>query len=122
MKRTLSALAKLSVGACSYVVYSSFYNFGKGLNFHDSGTVPNLGLAKIFAMQSFITNCETNNTGSPDSNNNSKHNFVLEVKSDDFKSLVLNSKKDVVIVFYAPWCGYCRRLSKKRYLFKFIIL
>lgn len=32
---------------------------------------------------------------------------VPEVSSDTFASIVLDNKKDVVLMYYAPWCGFC---------------
>jgi len=36
---------------------------------------------------------------------------VLTVVGDTFEELVLNNDKDVVIQFYAPWCGHCKQLA-----------
>ena len=29
----------------------------------------------------------------------------------NFDDLVTNSEKDVLIEFYAPWCGHCKKLA-----------
>lgn len=31
--------------------------------------------------------------------------------AENFKELVLESPKDVLIEFYAPWCGHCKKLA-----------
>jgi protein disulfide-isomerase A6 len=35
---------------------------------------------------------------------------VVELNDANFDSIVLNSKKDVLAEFYAPWCGHCKKL------------
>lgn len=36
---------------------------------------------------------------------------VKTVVHDNFKSLVLDTKKDVFLEVYAPWCGACKRIA-----------
>jgi protein disulfide-isomerase A1 len=36
---------------------------------------------------------------------------VVILKGTSFADLVLNNDKDVLVEFYAPWCGHCKKLS-----------
>lgn len=36
---------------------------------------------------------------------------VKIVKGDSFNDIVLNNNKDVLVEFYAPWCGHCKKLA-----------
>jgi len=40
-----------------------------------------------------------------------KDDKVLELTSENFKSLVLESGKPTIVEFYAPWCGHCKSLA-----------
>ncbi|XP_070581397.1 thioredoxin domain-containing protein 11-like [Ptychodera flava] len=35
---------------------------------------------------------------------------VTEVTTDNFNDIVLDVEKDVVLLYYAPWCGFCLRI------------
>merc|ERR1740131_364853 len=36
---------------------------------------------------------------------------VMTLTSDNFDSIALDSSKDVLVEFYAPWCGHCKKLK-----------
>ncbi|XP_033119282.1 thioredoxin domain-containing protein 11-like [Anneissia japonica] len=36
---------------------------------------------------------------------------ILEVTADTFHQIVLNNTQDVLLLYYAPWCGYCFRIA-----------
>jgi len=42
-----------------------------------------------------------------------KQGPVHVVVGDTFNEVVLNKKKDVLVEFYAPWCGHCKSLEPK---------
>merc|ERR1719183_1517949 len=37
--------------------------------------------------------------------------FAVDVVGDNFKKVVLNKKTDTFIMYYAPWCGHCKKLK-----------
>lgn len=37
---------------------------------------------------------------------------VIELTSDTFNSIVLESKQDVLVKFFAPWCGHCKNMAE----------
>jgi protein disulfide-isomerase A1 len=39
-------------------------------------------------------------------------NGILILTKGNFKQVVFNSKEDVLVKFYAPWCGHCKKLVK----------
>jgi len=36
---------------------------------------------------------------------------VTVLNEDNFDSIVMNNDKDVLVEFYAPWCGHCKHLA-----------
>jgi len=41
----------------------------------------------------------------------SSQSSVVVLGPENFDSIVLDSNKDVLVEFYAPWCGHCKKLA-----------
>lgn len=41
------------------------------------------------------------------------HASVQTVVAENFDAIVNDDNKDVLIEFYAPWCGHCKSLEPK---------
>lgn len=41
----------------------------------------------------------------------SSNSDVIELKPNNFDSLVLNSDNVWIVEFFAPWCGHCQQLT-----------
>jgi thioredoxin-like negative regulator of GroEL len=37
--------------------------------------------------------------------------FVVDLTPSNFDKIVLNKKDNVLVEFYAPWCGHCKSLT-----------
>jgi len=36
---------------------------------------------------------------------------VVTLRGKSFNDIVINNSKDVLVEFYAPWCGHCKKLA-----------
>lgn len=36
---------------------------------------------------------------------------VVTLKDSTFDAVVMDASKDVLVEFYAPWCGHCKNLA-----------
>eukprot|EP01080_Neovahlkampfia_damariscottae_P001731 gene1731-500_t len=42
-----------------------------------------------------------------------KKTTIVELTPDNFSEIVMNKKNNVLVEFYATWCGYCKQLAPK---------
>ncbi len=47
----------------------------------------------------------------PDEEEDDGDSSVVQLTSDNFQSVVGEHSKNVLIEFYAPWCGHCKQLK-----------
>ncbi|EKF38723.1 protein disulfide isomerase, putative [Trypanosoma cruzi marinkellei] len=39
-----------------------------------------------------------------------EHTYALELTKRNFDTVVMDEAKDALVMFYAPWCGHCKKL------------
>ena len=52
-----------------------------------------------------------NNGGAEEEEADDPNSNVVVLTPDNWDSVVMNSNKDVLVEFYAPWCGHCKQLK-----------
>jgi protein disulfide-isomerase A1 len=81
------------------------------LKFPYTGDHVNVESVKTF-LNDFLGGKLTPHLKSEDIEEEDTTGDVVVLRGKSFQDLVLNNEKDVLVEFYAPWCGHCKQLGK----------